>query len=434
MLVDTNFNANNINWLNVGGTNFHSTQNTMFPGSNNQIFGNNIANTSPSVRSSLVTVMRSADTLLASLNSMRGGRNANSTFGLTQATSSDNDILGIRSVDANRLRNANVSSLSVDVLQVATAQRNEGTALNATDLATDSGFTTGNNHIAINIGGSQFDINFNVSATDTNRDVQQRIANAVNGRNLGIEASVDFNSTAGTSALVFQSATTGENIAGQPNFTVTSNAGNALAVTGVDTVTQEAQNAQFRVNRGGFTGALQTSRSNDVDLGFGIAAQLRDTGNVQVTPTRDTIGQINDFRHMVNSFNDLVEAARDGAGGSRLERDLSRVARSFSASLDRIGITINREGFMDINEDRMRAAAERGDLERFARDSTSSNLGFVNRLAQTASDVRRNPGAFVDNELTTNNDPMSWLLRSSPSGFARMNQFMNVGMLFDAWM
>jgi hypothetical protein len=308
--------------------------------------------------------------------------------------------------------------------------------MNATQLASAAGFEVGSHHIALNIDGRQFDFNFNVSATDTVREVQQRIANAVNNRNIGVTASVDRDSAAGTSALVFQSRESGVANEGQPNFTVSSNAGNALAVTGVANVTQAAQNAQFRVNRNDITGALRTSRTNEVDLGSGVTANLRATGNVEVSMSRDDIRQINAFRHMVNSFNDLMSSAREAAGsrGSQLERELSDLARSASASLNRVGISVNQDGFMRIDEDRMSAAAQRGELERFAtRDRVGSGQGFMNRLTRTADRVSRNPEAF----FSGNNNPAGpsgpWS-NFNPRQASQMNRLMNLGMLFETSM
>jgi hypothetical protein len=428
-MINTNFSPNNVNWFGAGNNFFGGSQNAMFPGVSNQVFGNNTSGTSSNFRANLLELSRTADMMRASLNHMRGlGRDADSPFGAIRAISSDTDILNISSVSANRMRNANLSDFTVDVVQMAQAQRNEGTALNANTLATAAGFEVGSHHIALHVGDRQFDINFTVSATDTARDVQQRIANAINTRNVGVEASVSVN--AGSSTLALQSAETGVAAADQPNFTVSSSAGNALAVTGIGTITQQAQNAQFRVNRG-FTGALQTSRTNDVDLGFGITAQLREEGTAEITLGRDETRQINAFRHMVNSFNDLMNAARDASGsrGGALERELAGMARSASASLSRVGISINQDGLMRIDEDRMQAAFERGELERFAmRDRVGSNFGFMNQLTRTADRVARNPGAFVRDD----SNPMNTGgLNFNAGQLAQMNRFMNLGMLFE---
>ena len=429
-MIDTNFNAANPNPWNALQNNFPMGNPAALLGNNN-MFGNNTSSTSPDFRNALLELRRSADILAQSLNFMRGiGReNTNSPFSSLQAVSDNTDRMEILA-GSNRLRDNNQSDFTVDVLQLARAQRNEGTSLNSSALASSAGFSVGANHIAINVGDRQFDIRFNVSATDTVRNVQDRIASAINTRNIGVDATVSVDSAAGRSSLLLQSSETGLAREGQPNFTVRNISGNAASVTGINSITQQAQNAQFRVNRG-FNGHTQTSRSNDVNLGFGVNARLNETGSVNVTTGRDETGQINAFRHMVNSFNGLMEAAREVGRGSRMERELNQISRSSSAALNRIGISIDSEGFMDIDEERMREAAERGDLERFAsRDNVGGRQGFTNRLTGLADSAARNPGAYmnVDESLTPfGNSGLSF----NPRQMAQMNQLMNMGMLFE---
>jgi len=340
------------------------------------------------------------DALLKSLNNMRG--NTNSLFGANQVTSNDTKKLGITSFDASKVKAAGVSgNLSVDVLQVAKAQKNEGNALTANASAvTDGGFGWGANNMTLDAGGRQFDISFTVSAADTNKDVQQKMADAINKTNTGAQASgvsayVSVDSKTGESRLVIESTETGVNTAGQPNFTLSSNNGNALAVAGGDTITQQAQNAEFRVNNRGFTGALQTSKSNNADLGFhGIRAELRDTGSVQINLSRDESKQTGAFRDVINSFNNLMKSA-----GEREKRALSGIMRSYSSSLERMGVTTDRSGLLQINEERMKAAAGNGSLERFLTDGLRSNFGFVNRLSRTAQMLGTSKTAFAGGGL-----------------------------------
>jgi len=430
MMIGNNFNIGSINGGMGWGNN--TKTNSFFP-SNNGFFGlgKNNAATSMNFRSSLLGIASSANALKSSLNNMRGiGKNASSPFGNIKATSQDTKKLDIRSVDANRLRNANVKELNVDIIQTAKAQKNEGNALKSSDLAVNSGLTTGANTVSLDIGGKQYDFSFNVSDKDTVKDVQEKLAKAVNSRGLSVQASVTSDSKDGTSKLSFESKQTGENNPGQPNFTVKDTVGGSIAALGGNSVTQEAQNAQYRVNRNGFSGALQTSKSNDVDLGNGIGATLKDTGNVKIDIGADKTGQINAFRDMVNSVNDLIESARNGSSsGGRLQRELSTTIKSSSASLSRLGISVNSSGYMTIDEKKMEKAADRGDLERFAsRDRVGSSSGFMNRLTRTADNVSRNPSAYV-NQGNDSFSPFSFNART----MNQMNRFMSWGLLFDSF-
>jgi hypothetical protein len=342
--------------------------------------------------------------------------------------SGDGDVMRVASFDANRIRGASAQNMSVEVLQTAASQRNEGQALVSGARAVDTGFAAGAHRIAVTVGDRQFDIDINVSADDTNQDVQRRIAAAINNRSdIAVTASVAADSAEGTSSLILSSSATGVDRQGQPNFTVRSVSGNAVEMAGIGEIAQEARNAQFRVNAG-FTGALQTSRSNNADLGFGIRAELRGPGTSRLEMARDEAAQVSAFRDMADSFNGLLQAARDAGRGGALERDLGMLARSFGSDLERVGITFGQDGFMRLDEGRMAAAAGNGDLERFA---TRGGTGFMSRLSRLAETAARNPVPFIDAGRSQPGFAGSGIM-FTPAQASRMSGFSTLGILFDA--
>jgi hypothetical protein len=413
-------NSTNVNFWNNGGANlFNMSNNRQNNNVNNNmgfLLGTNNANTSQNTRANLLEVRQASDTMRSAVDTIRRG---GSFGGLTSAVSEDSDIVRINSVNANSMRVSNVRDMSVEVTQLATAQRNEGTGLARTANAVESGFNAGNNSLSITIGNSQHDFNFNVSSTETNQQAQQRLANMINERGIGVTATVSTNQQTGESTLTLASSETGVRANGEANFTVS---GNAASTLGVENITTQAQNAEFRVNRNGITGHLQTSRSNDVNIGAGISATLRAEGTADITPARDNLGQINAFRSLVNAFNDMISAASSGASGNRLERDISSMLRTHGNALENIGISINSSGWMTIDENRMREAAESGGLERFA------NNGFTGRLERTAAEMGRNPGRFVNDTSASNtrqNNSTNWI--------NQMNRLNTTGMLFNTF-
>ena len=407
--------------------------------------------------SGAVAVLReTSQALTQALNSIRGIGNIsnmrNSAMAARRPVSGNTDALAIRSFDPNRIMGNGRDDFSVEVLQLAQAQKHEGEALSATALASESGFEVGEHHMAITVGDRQFDFHFTVSENDTTRDVQERIAGAINARrdefansntvNFDITASVSFDEEAGTSALVIRSSQTGIDTStgtGQPNFSVASITGNAVEAAGVDLMTQRAQDSAFRVHRGNTQGGIQTSRSNVVNLGFGVMAELRETGSVDVAMERDTTTQQNAFRHMVNSFNYLVEAARSAGGrGGALASELGAVVRQFSSQLERIGISLNSEGRMQINEERMAAAAESGELEEFA--TSREGFNFMSRLGRVSDNVSANPSGFADAPPSTGTgmdgfDPGGFMgggVNFTPMQTMQMTRLMNMSVLFDS--
>ena len=424
-MINTNFNIQGgSSWWAMGA---NRTQ--MLRSLNNAQFGfssgSNQSTSTTDLRNALVSARRGADTVHSVVNDLRRG--VNNAF--TTMESSDTDVLTVNS--SNRL-SSTAGAMNVEVTQLAQNQRNEGNYLTSNELATEYGFEVGLNQISIEVGNRTFNFSFNVSATDTTRDVQDRIANAINVRSdVAVQASVTTNAESGTSRLVFESTEPGVARGNnQPNFTVTSNTGNALSIVGGDTVTQQARNAEFRVNRttsNGNTiqGALQTSRTNDVQLGFGVSATLESTGAAEIRTARDNTGQQNVLRRMVNGLNDMVEAANGAGGNNRLQRELSNLARSSASALERIGITRNSEGFFRIDETRMANAAESGEVDRFISSASSGSSSFMNRVDRIASDVNRRPETMLgqDTDRFGGSRPNRWT--------NQLNQMMGFGMLFD---
>lgn len=102
------------------------------------------------------------------------------------------------------------------------------------------------------------------------------------------------------------------------------------------------------------------------------------------------------LRRMVNTYNDMLSASAQvgGQGINRLEQELVGVVRDFRSQLGRAGITMDRDGFMRINEGRLRSAVERGEIGRIVNDS--GGRSFVNSLSRMADAISREPDGFLN--------------------------------------
>jgi len=349
--------------------------------------------TSFGFKQSLLQLTGKSFSLMQILNQLRGsdGRE-NSLFHAKRPFSGNTNVIQIRSFNLASLKGADISNLSVDVQQVAQAQKNEGKSMNANALAAEEGFSEGSHHITMNVNGREVDIKFEVSANDKVDDVQRKIANAINNSNIGVRASVSVDDDTGRTSLVIESKETGADVEGQPNFTFKSIRGNAVEISGIDNISKEAQNALFRVNRGFHSvGELRSSKSNTVDIGFGISVQLFGTGRAQITMGRDDNVQANTIRDMAGLFNDLMAFGKDSEHGDFIIQELSAIANESSTIINRIGISFDQDGFMRVDEEKLRNASTSGELEKFAlQDGTD----FINNLAKLLEIIDKNPLMF----------------------------------------
>ncbi|MCL2215504.1 MAG: hypothetical protein FWB91_00660 [Defluviitaleaceae bacterium] len=318
-----------------------------------------------------------------------------------QGRTSDADVATV-SVDSRRL----ITSMPprdtrIDVEQIAQAQVNTGDALTANLRTIDSGAFS----FEIEANGRTHTFNINVTDNHDNVSIQRLMANAINDRNIGVNATVQTGTDDGsaTSTLTLTSAQTGEGAA----FRVTDASGGLAAAMGIDTVDQQARNAIFSINGG----EARTSQSNDVNIAAGVTATLTGEGRTDITFGREPGQLIGAVTDLVNAINSAMRStnANDGRGSSRFLQDLHGMNVTFASALSRVGIDVQNNGQLSIHAGRLEAAAADGSLSSFfegrgfgARvERIANNAINTNHYANAAAPVNFNNNMF--NFENTNN-------------------------------
>jgi len=351
-------------------------------------------------------------------------------IGKPSAVSSDKDVVSVTGGNNPYAFNA-VPAIKVQIDQLAAGQTNDGTALQANDESSVFGLQ----EFSIETNGRTYQFSINVSAGDTNKDVQQKMATAINIQNIGIDAAVNVNSGEGTSALQLSAQSTGVNA--KSIFTISDVSGGAVAETGAANVTRQAQNAIYSINGG----AVQTSQSNTVNIGNGVTAVFKQVsiGSVTVSQGRDVDVARNQVESFVQNYNKLYGAALGNAEDPKagnLASQLRNNAAAYAYSLGQIGIGFDSNGYMQINEGQFGAAVENGKAEQFFTQNRNTNYGFTNQLSRIAEQVQNNTisyissSVFIESLLGNMNfsfyNSMGALLQNSGSG--------NTGLLFSFMM
>jgi len=334
-----------------------------------------------------IAPQRSAN-LSASLAALPGA------FTPRAAVSSNNSLLQVIAFNpptgATELRDA-----SVQINQIAKAQRNQGTSLELNEkFVGEREF-----EFEIEIGGQSHKVSFSIpkppetedseeSEGITNQQFLQKMVAAINGTTgLAVTASID------SGALVITGNQTGEG----RSFEIRDITGDAVSITGISYVAQEAQDAIFSVDGG----ELQNSASNNVSLGNGLSVTLVAASESPVTVAlgQDRLVMRVAVQQMVDSFNAMLEAAM-GNGSDRntrlVARTLQSATRSSRRALEEIGVQIDRDGFLSVNEARFEEAVQNGRLDRFVRGGNGRRPNnFIARVGRVAADVNRNPMRHV---------------------------------------
>ena len=309
-----------------------------------------------------------------------------SAFGPRAAASSNPNALQIVSFSGQQLANT-----AITIQQVATTQRNEGLSLNSSVKMPAEGL----HKFEIEVHGKSHEISFEVEGEITNRQFQQMMADAINEASLGIKATV--NTSGNNSRLILETGTTGPGMDDGPRFIIRDIEGEAVKLAGVGEITQEAQSAIFSVNGG----ENQVQATNRVDLGNGLIVNLVAPSQepVNVFLGQDRFAMRNSVHNVVNQFNSMLEVAHVNSvdrNTRMLIRDLNSAVRSSRRELERIGISIGRDGTLSVNENVLSEAMDNGSLSRFfAGGEGRQPSGFISRLGRISESVVRNPMRHV---------------------------------------
>lgn len=382
------------------------------------------------------------DSAMQYVNSIRSGAKSlydsvglmsqKSTFERMSAVSSNNESL---KVNASSNPTKDFTDTTVDIQQVATTQINKGVAMKSDD--TYAGL--GTQRFEIEVDGKSHQLSVKVELGDTNRQVQQKMADVINSKNLGVTASVAIDTKSKSTTLSVESKNTGDDA--KNNFKIRDLSGSLAANTGVNAVSQQAQDAVYSVN-----GVEKTSKSNTVDLGNGVSATLRKAtteSSVNVSIQNDKSYAIGQAKDLVSAYNSLLSAARSGTNGStRLLNDLTSAYQSYAPALERIGVTEGKDGNLSIDTKKLEAAAENGKLQDFFTQGAGQSYGFTNRLSRIAGNAQSNPSYYINSAQSTKTytpvDPYDYdtnnimdLVGSKSFNLKTYNQWYSLGYLFD---
>jgi flagellar hook-associated protein 2 len=211
-------------------------------------------------------------------------------FSQSPTQSSDRDVVNIAYFDKSHYPvQVPESQFQFQVQQLAQNQLNQGSSLNAADAAA---VNTGANTFTLAVGGTAYNLEVTINASDTNATALSKIAQAIDAANTGV-----------TSAIVRGDNTIQLNLSGQSGeaqaFSLADLSGNAVSATGINNSTQTAADAKFLMN-----GTVSIQADNAVSLldghlqvnltGLGAAAVT--TGpQVAVDLTQSLTGSMNSF-------------------------------------------------------------------------------------------------------------------------------------------
>ncbi len=183
-----------------------------------------------------------------------GGLEEDSLFSKKSVYSSDENVATASFIGSHKAGQTTLD-LQLEVHSLASSQENLGLFLPDTRVA----LPTGTYSFDLGLGDVNYEYQFTIDGSETNRQVQDRLARLVNNSGIGIRA--DLAESDGRTSLRLTSEQTGLGPGRSSVFTVTddhtSKTNGTVEYFGLDYVSREASNASFVIN-----GQEQTSPRN----------------------------------------------------------------------------------------------------------------------------------------------------------------------------
>lgn len=255
-----------------------------------------------------------------------------------------------KAIIGTALNGAAKKSYAVKINQLATAQKNSSSNL-LTDEKTTLG--AGDYSLKLTSQGKTKSVNFNVEEGDTNKEVLDKIAKAINNQDNGATAKVVVDEKSKTSRLEISSTETGTDQA----FELEDFAGNAGETLGIANVSVKAQDAKFTVN-----GEEKVSKTNEVKLDYNkVSLQLKEVTDkeVQVSITEDKTAIKDSINSFVDNFNKVINDINNGSQSEdnvRFAKQIKKLEVGQEQALNRIGISIQDDGRLEVDQDKLEKA------------------------------------------------------------------------------
>ena len=331
-----------------------------------------------------------------------GGLETDGLFRKKSAYSTDDDIVEASYIGSDTTTGAS-PEFDIEVKQLATPQENLGYFL--PDLATTLAPATYSFDIAIN--DMNYEFQFNINEGDTNRQIMDRLSRLINNADIGIQANVAESDS--RYALRLTSDATGVPANKAYHFRVsddhTSKTSGVVGNMGLNYISHPAGNACFLIN-----GEERSSSSNHFTVGKLFDVQIKavnpEDKPVHIGLKTDTESITDNINQLIGSYNSFIRSAasylQTQSRSRQLIREFSSIASLYGNSLESMGMHLEDDGMLSINDERLRqtAAASGNDLSAF-----NVLKDFSSSLLRKSDQVSLNPMDYVDKKIVAYKNP-----------------------------
>ena len=304
--------------------------------------------------------------------------------------------------DTKSVNTAFASHYNIEVLNLATPQINTSDYLNNDDLDIPKGAHS----FEVNVGDSAYEFRFNATKDDTNKTVLEKLSRLINRSNIGLTSKMLYSGN--NSALEITSNATG--LGFTPEIFSIAPGENSpydkvVSKLGLNNVSSYPTNANFLLN-----GMEKTTSSNTFTIGKSLEITLNGISKkgqaTSISLNDDLDSVISSINDMISSYNNLLDLSNNSNEGSDdaaiLNKEIHKTTRQYASNLENIGITINENGKMTVDEALFIQTANEDDLDK----SLASLNSFRQAIVSRADDISINPMKYVDKVMISYPNPI----------------------------
>ena len=333
------------------------------------------------------------------------------------ASSSDPNSVDVLYVGDNA-DGAEDFTIQVDAL--AKPQVNTGNFL----LSDGHDFEEGQYSFDLDIRNHSYEFQFNVNKNETNLTVQNKIVRLLNTSDVGLSAKLLSNDRAESKAIQIVSKSTG--VADDENtlFNISSSISwRELNILGIDNVTQQPSNSDFKLN-----GVSHQSLSNTftVNKTYELILKRPSNGEVSIGLMNDTEALSNGITQLLDSYNGMLDIGlkyNEAHQNRTLFNEISSIAKNDASKLAAVGIQSDSMNHLYLDKDVLSDVINSENKE--SAFETLNNL--KNSISKAASKASINPMNYVDKSIVEYKNPGKTL--SAPyASSAYSGMMMNYGL------
>lgn len=259
----------------------------------------------------------------------------------------------------------------------------------------------------VSINDLRYEFQFNIKDEDTNKDVQERLGRLINNAGIGLTAEVVSDDQGQRSYLRLESLATGEKGVNGQLFGISddnsSKASGAVNYFGIDYVSRLGADAEFTIN-----GESRTTASNTFTVERMYELNLKGVsqdGPAHVGLMTDVESMQENINTLIGGYNTFVKAAIEFSDthpiSSRLVNEMSAISRTYAEGLTGLGVSLNVDGTLELDEDSFRKSVREGS----AVESAASVRDFARSLVRKSNQVALDPMNYAEKTIVAYKNP-----------------------------